>query len=293
MLHQIELSDPNYSRQTKVYQEALHEYRNPYPSVLLHRWPNWNRMTGGFRAREFTILCGSTGAGKTTILANISAQLLTQKKKHFVMSVETGHTDFMKRILSCLTGEDLNTGDAVSIERLKAVHQQFSESLETDTVDFSLYENRIPVEQLIHEIRYMKEKRGCEIVMIDNLNFFLDVTTAANQYIEMDRVTHELIIFCKQIDVHIIMVMHPNKSGSDKSTRVNNEYGIKGSATAVQEAHNIWLFNRPNEEDIKSGLRFKSDRELTIAKMRRRGQYVGKTLIFGSHGTRYTELGIK
>ena len=102
----------------------------------------------------------------------------------------------------------------------------------------------------------------------------------------MDRVIHELILFCKRVDVHIIMVMHPKKT---EGGRVVSEFDIKGSSTAVQEAHNIFLFNRARA--TKDGLVTPSDRELTLNKMRRRGSHVGKTLIFGSTGTRYEEKG--
>src|SRR5581483_2305404 len=256
----IQLHDPRALNMREVYKEAIIELGLPYPSINLNDWPLWNAMTGGFRMREFTILCGSTGAGKTTFLANLSAQLLKQKQKHFVMSVETGHTDFMKRVMSVLAGRDLNTGDPVSAEVIARIHMRNAEHLESDTIEFSLYDNRVPVEQLMHDIRYMV-KKGCKIAMLDNLNFFMEVTRSADQIIEMDRVVHELIIFCKQVDVHIIMVMHPKKT---MNTRVESEFDIKGSSTAVQEAHNIFLFNRPKPDDVKNGVRDQFQRELTL-----------------------------
>lgn len=271
-----------------VYLEAIEELARPFPATPLKTWPVWTQMTGGFRVREFTIFCGPTGAGKTTFLANLSAQLLMQGEKHFVMSVETGHTDFMKRILSVLAGFDVNTGDPVHPDRLARLHADNARFLEGNTIEFSLYDDRLPVEQLMADIRFMAEKRGCRIAMIDNLNFFMEVTSANQAVVEMDRVIHALIIFCKQVDVHLIMVMHPKKTDGG---RVENEFDIKGSSTAVQEAHNVFLFNRPDPEAVKGGLRNWSDRELRLAKMRRRGAHVGKTLIFESAGTRYVEKG--
>jgi twinkle protein len=283
----VQISAPKALNMREVYQTALLELGKPHPSIMLYDWPTWNAMTGGFRTREFTILCGSTGAGKTTFLANLSAQLLRQRVKHFVMSVETGHTDFMKRVMSVLAGRDLNTGEPISAEVLARVHAENAEYLESDTIEFSLYDNRVPVEQLMHDIAFMVDK-GCKIAMLDNLNFFMEVTRSADQIIEMDRVIHELIIFCKQVDVHVVMVMHPKKT---MNTRVESEFDIKGSSTAVQEAHNIFLFNRPKPEDVKSGTRDQFQRELTLAKMRRRGKYVGKTIVFDSLDTRYMEKG--
>lgn len=269
-----------------VYLQAIDELARPFPSIKLDTWPKWSYATGGFRPREFTILCGATGTGKTTFLANISAQLLRQNVRHFVMSVETGHTDYMKRILSVLDGSDLNTGDPVSVDKLSRIHVENEELILQNAIKFSIYENRVSVEQLIADVRHMVEIERCKLAMIDNLNFFLEVTRSSDQIVEMDRVIHELIIFCKQVDVHMIMVMHPRKT---QDGRVVSEFDIKGSSTAVQEAHNVFLFNRP-KQDIQNST-VSTDRELTLAKMRRRGSHVGRTLVFSSTGTRYEESG--
>lgn len=269
----------------KVFEQTCIELLNPYPAHTLPDWRLFNEATGGFRVREFSILCGSTGAGKTTWLANVSAQLLKAKVKHFVMSVETGHTDFMKRILSVFAGIDLNAVDKISPESLSRMTQNHSQHILSDLIQFSLYDNRVSIDQLLHDLQYMHDHHGCKVAMIDNLNFFLDVTTAANAVIEVDKVVHRLIMFCKRVDMHIIMVMHPKKNQGDKSTRVDSEYDIKGSSTAVQEAHNVFLFNRPNPDSNADPY----SRELKIAKMRRRGKMVGKTIIYSSHNTRYKE----
>jgi len=281
---------PHAANMSEVYHEALRELATPFPAILLNEWATFSKLTGGFRKREFSILCGATGSGKTTLLANMSAQLLKQGVKHFVMSVETGHTDFMKRILSVLHGSDLNTGDPVPPEVLQKLHTQHAAILESGTIEFSLYEDRLPVEQLKADILWMHQNRDCGIVFIDNLNFFMEVTSARDAVSEMDRVIHDLIIFCKQVDVHLVMVMHPKKN--DKGTRLTSEFDIKGSSTAVQEAHNVLLFNRPDATMVESGARSPYDRELTIQKMRRRGVHTGKTLLFSNHGTRYIEKGI-
>lgn len=288
--HKTLTDAPHALNMSEVYHQALVELTTPFPAIAVNEWPTFSKLTGGFRKREFTILCGATGSGKTTLLANLSAMLLKQRVKHFVMSVETGHTDFMKRIISVLHGSDLNTGEPVPLEVIERVHRLNAEYLESDTIEFSLYEDRLPVEQLKADILWMHENRGCDIVFIDNLNFFMEVTRASDAVSEMDRVIHDLIIFCKQVDVHLVMVMHPKKN--EKGSRLTSEFDVKGSSTAVQEAHNVLLFNRPDASMVESGARSPYDRELTIQKMRRRGVHTGKTIIFENVGTRYVEKGL-
>ena len=288
------IQPPHALNMRETYLKAIEELARPYPAIPLDGWPIWTKLTGGFRMREYTIFCGPTGAGKTTWLANLSAQLVRQKVKHFVMSVETGHTDYMKRVISALVGRDVNTGDAIPVEQIERINAQVDPHLREDHIEFSLYDNRLSVEQLMADIRFMVQSKGCKVAIIDNLNFFLEVTSAADQVIEMDRVTHSLVMFCKQIDVHVVMVMHPRKPDGRKADgRLESEFDIKGSSTAVQEAHNVFLFNRPRSEDVDSGKRNAWDRELTIRKMRRRGKHVGRTIIFKAlaDGAQYVEEG--
>jgi twinkle protein len=269
------------------YEPATRELLMPFPSTPIASWPRFTKLTGGFRPREFSILCGATGVGKTTCIANLSASLIEQRVPHFVASVETGRLDFVKRVMSAMAKEDFNTGDPVEVSRLKEFNARSGNHFMTESLWLSLYENRFSVGTLMADIAWMVEKHGIKVAFIDNLNFFLEITSAANAVIEMDRVIHELIIFCKNIDVHVVMVMHPKKT---EGGRVESEFDIKGSSTAVQEAHNVFLFNRAGEDLVKQGFCGPGDRELKIAKMRRKGRASGCRLVLKTlAGVTYVE----
>lgn len=270
-----------------VYVDGAKSMSLPVPSTPILKFPFFNKLTGGLRPREFSILCGATGIGKTTLMANISHSLIEQDVPHYVYSVETGYLDFVRRVISVAVNEDWNTGEAVPIEKIKKFTEENKEKIKNSSLYLSLWENRFTVEKLMSEIAYDVKHRGCKIAIVDNLNFFLQVTKSADQLLEMDRVIHELVIFCKRIDVHVIMIMHPKKT---ESMRVENEGDIRGSALAVQEASNIFLFNRASEELIEQGLAKLGDRELKIQKMRRIGKAVGGRIILTTkNGVRYEE----
>jgi twinkle protein len=266
---------------------AMKELLLPMPSVTTGRFRHFDRMTGGFRPREFSILCGATGTGKTTLLANWAYSLISQRVPVFVASVETGATDFLKRAISVAARQDINTGDPLPLDSAKRLHIEHSAVFQTHLLQLSLYDSRFRVEKLMSDIAWHVSHHGSKIAFIDNLNFFLEVTNSMNAITEMDRVIHELIIFCKRVDVHLVMVMHPKKTDGG---RVESEFDIKGSSTAVQEAHNVFLFNRPIPEQIQKNLATEFDRELKIAKMRRRGKFVGRRIMFNCNdGVSYSE----
>lgn len=273
---------PNFEINTfstqSLFKQAIDELLHPPDAITFLEHKLLNRATGGFRANEFSILCGSTGSGKTELLASLSADLLKQKIPHFVASVETGPTDFIRRVLASLSGKQLNTGDPIEQSVIDDLVSTHGDLFLDNIMHVSLHENRFSVEELIANIEWARKKRGCQIAFIDNLNFFLDVTSARDSVSEMDRVIHELIIYCKTCDQHVLMVMHPKKTING---RVESEFDVKGSSTAVQESHNVFLFNRLSEEQL-SRIRGADHRmrDLKIAKMRRRGQNVGESLLY-------------
>ncbi len=270
----------------ELYLETLKELAMPYPSVDLPGWPMLNEILGGFRMREFTILCGSTGAGKTTLLAAWAKALMQVQKRCFVMSVETGHNDFIKRTMGGFAGRDLNRGKVIEPEELRLFHDQYGPYFTSDALFLSLYDNRVSHDVVMKDILWHKEKKGCDFVFIDNLNFLLEVVSDHRQVEVMDRVVHDLIMLAKRTDVHIIMVMHPKKT---EHGRVESEFDIKGSSTAVQEAHNVLLFNRPTKDDVKNNKHGPFMREILVRKLRRRGESIGKSLWLRYSGAGYIE----
>lgn len=279
---------PHAVPMSERYFLAQSEFLAPPPSTPLIQFPNLSAMTGGLRPREFTILCGATGTGKTTLCANLSRDLIEQGIPQFIASVETGEADYVRRMISAMAGEDWNTGEPVERLKLQIFNtEERVQMFKSNTAWLSLYDNRTSVENLMADIASDVRDRKTKVVFIDNLNFFLEITSAKDAIVEMDRVIHELIIFCKQIPVHIVMVMHPKKT---EHGRVESEFDIKGSSTAVQEAHNVLLFNRAHPDLIRASVAKETDRELKIAKMRRKGKYVGRRLIIRSeNGVRYYE----
>lgn len=271
----------------EIFIPLVEEFLNPPKGIELPDFPLLNSALGGFRPREFTILCGATGSGKTALCSVFAAELLRLGVPTFVASVETGAKDFARRVLSVWAKEDWNTGDKVVSEaRLTQVILQNASFENWKKLRLSLYEDRFSVETLIENLDFHVSTYGTKIAFIDNLNFFMEVTSESNAVAEMDRVVHNLIMYCKRVDIHIVMVMHPKKTIDG---RVTSEFDIKGSSTAVQEAQNVLLFNRA--ADLSEDNR--TDRELKIAKVRRRGRYTGFTIKFKcDNGINYHEAGM-
>ena len=263
------------------------EILSPPPAIKFSIWEKLCMMLGGFRMNELTLFTGSSGAGKTDMVANISANLCLNQIKHMVFSVETGDHDFWRRTFSVLTGKDFNDGEK---HELKFVQDEFKKwkGVINPYQVLTKHDDRIQIEHLCELIEFAVNEHEIKFVLMDNLNFFMKPASDQNQNLEMDRVIHDLVMLAKRLPAHLFLVCHPRKSGEQFSQRVESEYDIKGSSTAVQEAHNILLFNRPSEKMLDQNIT-EFDRDMKIAKCRRKGKYAGKGVVFKWNNRVYEE----
>lgn len=267
------MSDLPYRHSSEVWQESRAEMLNPPQGVMLPWWPQFSELILGLRPHEITLVCAPTGAGKTSFLSQITTQLLIQGVSSFAAPVETGDSDYMKRVASPIAKMDLNTGVAIQESTLREVEGLLLPYLKRTLLNISTYDNRVAVDEIVSLIKYQAQNYGTKVVLLDNLNFFLPVTSEQGVTAAIDEAIHDLVILKKRVPVHILLVVHPRKT---EGGRVESEFDIKGSSTAVQECDNVLLFNRPKPEDVESGRRSWADRELVFKKIRKRGHNVNR-----------------
>lgn len=275
-----------YLHVSEFWPTALEELLNPSQGVLFAQWPRFSAFMGGMRPNELTLLCAPTGAGKTAFLSCIAVQLAMQNAGQFIAPVETGHTDFLIRMISCMEAHDFLAGRIPDVEHVSRVHKRAKETFLDKPIWFSTHDNRVDIGEMVNLIKFAHQE-GAQVAILDNLNFFLNVTSSTMERAEMDNAMHTFVMLVKKIPIHVILVCHPRKT---EGGRVESEFDIKGSSLAVQEASNVILFNRPTQKDIDNGRRSWTDRELVFKKIRKRGMNVNKPIWFKFNQGRYEEV---
>lgn len=241
-----------------------------------------SRATGGLRPNGFSIACGPTGAGKTTLLANFWMQFRGMGLPTFTAPVENGKEDFMEMLVSIAARKNRLTMSRRDWEDAK---EMVAPALFGDRkFVFSNHESRLSHIDLLTDIYYAHRTRGVRVALCDNWQFMLDVKRGSDANFESERAFHECVVFTKHVPVHIIMVMHPRKTEDERVTSI---FDIKGVSSSVQEAHNIWLFNKlKSSSDLPEKNIFANPplpelcREITVGKARYNGRSAGSRIIY-------------
>lgn len=266
--------------------EAAVDIQHPVEGIPVEGWNKITEFTGGFREHEFTIFCAPTGSGKTQWLANLAAKFILQGVKTFFAPVETGHIDLMRRIFSVFGNYDFNAGIKPTpsmLANLKFVIEKNMDIVK-ENLFVSTHDNRVDINEMISTLKYVNEIHGVKIAILDNLNFFMKPTRAADQILEYDEVIHSFVMLAKEIPIHLILVMHPRKTDG----KITDEMQIKGSSTSVQEATNVLLMNRLNEDEYNDFLG-PLHREFVFRKIRRRGAHVGTKFYMQYENGKYVD----
>lgn len=269
-----------------VAEEAFKEMIHPTPGIKLPLWKKFTELTGGLRKRELTLMTAPTGSGKTQFNANISLQLLMQNIPHFVAAVETGRHDYVRRMSCAVAREDYNDGEPVSEFKVQELVHKYNSLWRRNNIMFSKMEDRVEGKHMMDVLRRAVEYDGCQVAILDNLNFFLKIVSTNMEKAEMDDAIHNFVLQARSLDISTILIVHPKKT---ENARVESEFDIKGSSTAVQEASNVWLFNRPKQKDLDDGNLIGTDREMKFCKLRKRGKNVGVRLYFTYEAGLYVE----
>ena len=255
------------------------EQGRPDDAIRLPGWLKFDELLRGIRMHEFTIFCGPTGVGKTTWLANLAAHLAAAQVPLFIASVEVGSSDFIRKMLSVLTGKNVNGLSTAAMNQLQEEHRIV---FKTGMHVFTIYDSRVKHERILADTLVAHETCGTQVGIYDNLNFMTEVTRAQDSILTMDKAVHEFVVFHKKVRMHSFMVMHPKKT---EHGRVESEFDIKGSSTAVQEAANVLLFNRLAKDSHAPENAIASYcRELKFAKVRKNGRSVGARIIYSLFG---------
>lgn len=250
------------------------------------RWIDINRLIGGFRNGEMTVVTGETSSGKTTWVTNIAWDMSRGDPSSarapvgvLVASFESRTRDVARKFVH-LEANDAFT--KLSDDRFNSVVADLS-SRHLFFVD--QYGN-IPLADLRDAIEYGVRRYGLWLVVLDHLHFFMEPSDDERK--QIDSTVRELKKWCVRLGIHMLLVVHPSKlrtiKGVEQKVELND---LKGSSAIKQDADNVVRVYRERDQDRKDG---RKPAEIATLKVRSDLGYEGVALLdFDRRSLRYND----
>ena len=226
--------------------------------------PQFDRIFGGVRLGESTIIASSSGVGKSTVLCNFVKGILSQDEKVGIFSGELTNASLKAWIYSVIGG-----AQAVNLDPHPFRKGEFITSIKKE------YEGQIDKKVrgrlwiydggksnaylMLKNFSALNKRFGVKYFFIDNLSILDMSVKGMGQYEAEDHFAKTLAEFCRTHRCHVFLFAHPTKQNLntdadfiDRSGRVKpiqryDQYSVRGSATLVNLSHNIMFLMRAKE----------------------------------------------
>jgi twinkle protein len=207
--------------------------------IKLKTLPKLSYYLDGFRENEFTILSGPTGAGKTTLISQISLDYALQGVNTLWCSFEIKNSRLALTML-----EQLSQKKFSSLENFdeNVFYETFGkiDNLPIYFLNcFGKYDQAEFVDSLISSINEKEIKH----IIIDNLQFMLSNSwkLSLDKFDLFEKTISLLRALCNTYPIQLTLVVHPRKE--DENTLLGLA-SISGTAKATQEADNVLILQR-------------------------------------------------
>ena len=223
-------------------------------------WKELDNILKGWRAGELTIWSGRNGAGKSTILNQVVIDIAKKGEKSCIYSGEMSPERYLRWAI--IQHKENNAPSPFAINDSLA------------WMDGKLYilniSDTITPDKLLEDFEYAARRYDCRHFVVDSL---MKVGLNENdEYNQQKQFVSRLVDFAKKLKVHVHLVAHPRKGGSDDDAP--GKVDVKGSSHITDLAFNVIILNRSSEEQkaatIKRGKKA-SDCQVHIKKNREFG----------------------
>ncbi|KAF7726090.1 hypothetical protein EC973_009064 [Apophysomyces ossiformis] len=223
----------------EVYREIL----NPEQirGVQSQDLPALNRVLKGHRPGELTILTGPTGAGKTTIISQLSLDYCKSGVPTLWGSFEIQNKRLAKKMLYQFAGKDLS--------KWPKELDLWADKFEQLPLYFLKFFSSTAIKDVLDACTHAVYAYDVRHIILDNLQFMLSQQgkSSLDRWELQDEAVAELRRFATQQDVHVSLVVHPRKDSSEQLD-INSVFG---SAKVTQESDNVIIIQKNEELNIR------------------------------------------
>jgi len=217
------------------------EILNPKGSnAMITGLESFDRLFGGFRSHELTVLTGETSSGKTTFGAAFLPYVIAQNHPVLIGSFEMKPPQIQRKMVQMTTGRpfyELTRGE-------KELGLDIIESLPLHFIDAY---GQIGLKELRGAIFQAHRKFQIKLAILDHLHFFLRYSGDQERQ-AIDQALRDIKGWAMDLGLHIILIVHPTKLTYDnKIVHLNDLKGSSGLKQIPDNVLSIWRSRDPDD----------------------------------------------
>lgn len=232
------------------------------------RIPEFNRIIGGIRESELTILTGHTGRGKSTFALNFIRWAEEVGFVCMIMSFENKISSVIHKLIEIYSEEQIRTYKASDRKWRLLQNESWIESELSKLHNRDIYflnkdkhskDGYFDLEHMGQVIDYAVKFFNVNVFVIDHLHYFLKVSDTKNPVYKVDEAIRHIKQWTLNHNIHILLVVHPHALSDDKKGNPS-EIGLnslKSSSAISQEGDNFWVVSRKEEDETEFSAKLK------------------------------------
>jgi replicative DNA helicase len=200
---------------------------------------------GGFFPGDLITIAARTGEGKSSLAMSIAlnnALYNKWRKKTGIFSLEMGNTEYVNRMISCLTGIPslrLKMGNLFSYEY--PLYQDAIKKIKDNNYIVLDDTSNLNMSTIRNKLRKMKDW-GIDLVIIDQLGLISDRFPSEQEYIRIDRLTNQFKNTAREFYIPVVVIQQMNRSSEqDQHSRIETEPTAKSLSQAGEGPSDVIL----------------------------------------------------
>ncbi len=199
-------------------------------------WKSLDKILGGFRKGELTVVSADTGSGKSTFCINLMYNIAKQEKGVWINSYEMHPDIVMRKVAGIVLKKKMKLKEFSKEEDFNflewAKKHKCYINRDNNKPDLKTLRNQFEMAKYIYETHY---------ILIDHLDYIQSSGEKKYTYENIDETIREIHSLAMEFQLSVILVVHPKQVQDGKEISMAD---LKGSSGIKQYADNILILTR-------------------------------------------------
>lgn len=244
-----------------------------------------------FNKGELIILAGRPGSGKTAVALNFAKNIAHEGTPVCMYSLEMSDTSLADRMLFSFCDININSykmGTFTEWDELQRGQEELSK--------LPIYidaKPQVSISYIRNHTRKMKNQNECGIIIIDYLQLIDCEDNKRNREQEIAKVTRQLKVLAKEINVPIILLAQLSRATEDTASKRPELRHLRESGAVEQDADKVIFIYRAEYYGFREIELYMGDGEKIVIPSRGIGEFIvakNREGAIGSVPFRYNEV---